>query len=98
MNELIELIQDHIDNHDDLPLTVGEYETINISDEFLSYFVDGSCRVELVRIDREEDEPDFYAYRYKFELNKVDCIDAEGDWRELSKAETKEICSLLNQQ
>ena len=96
MKELIELIQTYIDNHEDLPIVVGEYETINISDEFLSYFVDGSCRVELVRIDREEDEPNFYAYRYKFELNKVDCTDADGEWHELPKSQVRELQMELN--
>ena len=96
MNELLELIQNYIDNHEDLPIVVGEYEIINISDEFLSYFVDGCCRAELVRIDRDEDEGNWYEYKFKYLLNKVDCTGADGEWHELPKSQVRELQMELN--
>lgn len=95
MNELIQAIFDHVYNNGDLPEYKGDSATINLSDEFLEYWVEGKCIAHMTS--REvEDGATWAEYRLSFTIDKLDVKDSDGEWHELPNVQAKELQTQLN--
>ena len=95
MNELIQTIFDHVYNSGDLPEYKGDSATINLSDEFLEYWVEGICIATMTSL-VTEDGATWAEYRFSFTIDKLDVKDADGEWHELPKSQRFELQTQLN--
>ena len=95
MNELIQTLTDYVYNHADLPEDILTSTTIYIGNEFLEYWVEGTCRVSFI-CSVTEDEGNWTEYRLSFTIDTLDAKDADGEWHELPKSQVRELQMELN--